>query len=93
MPYAAAPCVADAFTDTKDGRGITWGLAHFINLGGKEKFHSKLIRFDCDLSLDVSDPEMKKHHVYHSAEVYFKQGLTDKQKERITEENGALLKN
>ena len=72
MPYAAAPCVADAFTDTKDGRGITWGLAHFINLGGKEKFHSKLIRFDCDLSLDIHDPEMKEHRVKHTPGVYFK---------------------
>ncbi|WP_298472862.1 glycoside hydrolase [uncultured Maribacter sp.] len=87
MPYAAAPYVADAFTDTKDGRGITWGLAHFINLGGRDKLHSKLVRFDCDLSLDVHDPEMKQHRVNHDPDVYFRQGLSNKQVKRINNGN------
>ncbi|MFC7339152.1 glycoside hydrolase family 117 protein [Haloferula chungangensis] len=83
MPYAAAPYVADAFSDTKDGRGITWGLAHFINQGGKGEYHSILVRFDCDLSLDVNDPEMKEHRVNHRPDVYYRQGLSKKQRERI----------
>lgn len=83
MPYAAAPHVPDAFTDTKDGRGITWGIGHFINLGGKEKFHSMLVRFDCDLSQDIHDPEMKQHRVNHQPDVYFRQGLSEKQLDRI----------
>ena len=84
MPYAAAPYVADAFTDTKDGRGITWGMAHFINVTGDwDQFSSKLVRFDCDLSLDVHDPEMKKHRVIHKSDVYYHQGLSDKQMKRI----------
>lgn len=87
MPYAAAPHVPDAFTDTKDGRGISWGLAHFIALGGKGQFHSMLVRFDCDLSRDVHDPEMKKHRVNHKPDVYFRQGLSAKQKERILSTN------
>ncbi|WP_298487776.1 family 43 glycosylhydrolase [uncultured Maribacter sp.] len=83
MPYAAAPHVPDAFTDTKDGRGITWGMAHFIALGGKEKFHSKLVRFDCDLSLDINDLEMKEHRVRHTPEVYYSQGLSSEQLKRL----------
>ena len=87
MPYAGAPYVPDAFTDTKDGRGITWGLAHFINQGGKGKIHSKLVRFDCDLSLDVHDPEMKEHRVIHQPDVHYRQGLSTEQMERIKGEN------
>ena len=33
MPVAAGPYVPDAFTDTKDGRGITWGLCHITDVG------------------------------------------------------------
>lgn len=87
MPYAAAPYVPDAFIDTKDGRGITWGTAHFIALGGRGKFHSMLVRFDCDLSLDVHDEEMKEHRVNHQPDVFFRQGLSQKQRERIAAEN------
>ncbi len=83
MPYAAAPYAPDAFTDTRDGRGITWGLAHFINMGGPGEYHSILVRFDCDLSLDVDDPEMKEHRVNHRPDVYYRQGLSKKQRERI----------
>ncbi len=82
MPYAAAPYVPDAFTNTKEGRGITWGLAHFINVTGDwDRFSSKLVRFDCDLSLDIHDPEMKQHRVNHAPDVYYRQGLSEKQKE------------
>jgi hypothetical protein len=83
MPYAAAPYVPDAFTDTKDGRGITWGLSHFIALGGKGQFHSMLARFDCDLSQDLNDPEMKEPRVNYTPEFYFSQGLSNKQKKRL----------
>ncbi|MBU3028422.1 family 43 glycosylhydrolase [Zobellia galactanivorans] len=86
MPYAGAPYVPDAFTDTDYGRGVTWGLAHFINLGGKGKYHSKLVRFDCDLSLDLDDPEMKEHRVNHRPDVYYRQGLSAKQVERLQSE-------
>ncbi len=84
MPYAAAPFVPDAFSNTKDGRGITWGLAHFINVTGSwDHMCSKLVRFDCDLSLDIHDPEMKMHRVNHRPEVYLRQGLSEKQRNRI----------
>jgi hypothetical protein len=84
MPTAAGPYVPDAFTDTKDGRGITWGLSHFTNAGSAwEKQYSILARFDCDLSQDVHDPHMKRTGVRHRPEVYFKQGLSKQQRDRI----------
>lgn len=87
MPWSASPYIPDAFTNTKNGRGITWGLAHFINLGGKGKSHSKLVRFDCDLSQDVNDPEMKANRVKYKPETYLDQGLSKKQISRIQKEN------
>lgn len=91
MPYAAAPYIPDAFTDTKDGRGITWGLAHFINQGGRGQYHSILVRFDCDLSQDIDDPDMKKHRVNHRPDVYYRQGLSKAQRDRIAADNRKAL--
>lgn len=93
MPAAAGPYIPDAFTNTKDGRGITWGISHFTSYNGWATNHAILARFDCDLSLDINDPAMKKHHVYHRPEVFFKQGLNSKQKARIIEENKKLITN
>jgi hypothetical protein len=83
MPIAGGPFVPDAFTSNGDGRGITWGLSHFTNVTTWDNNHSVLTRFDCDLSLDLNDMEMKKTGVYHKPEVYYKQGLSMKQKKRI----------
>ena len=90
MPAAAGPFVPDAFTGTKDGRGITWGLSHFTNVTTWATNHAVLVRFDCDLSLDLDDPQMKRHHVYHKPDVYYRQGLTSQQRKRILEENRKL---
>ena len=75
MPLAAGPYVPDAFTDTKDGRGITWGISHFNHLGPPGKRYSILARFDCDLSLDVDDAQMKDPEHYWPPEFYFRSGL------------------
>lgn len=83
MPVAAGPSVPDAFTNTTDGRGITWGLSHFINAGKKPTQHSILARFDCDLSQDLHDPVMKKTRPWLSPEVYFGQGISKQQRQRI----------
>ncbi|MCP4612203.1 MAG: family 43 glycosylhydrolase [Planctomycetes bacterium] len=93
MPAAAGPFIPDAFTDTKDGRGITWGLSHFTNVTTWDRNHAALVRFDCDLSRDLNDPEMKRHHIYHRPEVYYKQGLSAKQRRRIDELNRRVLDN
>lgn len=83
MPVAAGPYVPDAFTDTRDGRGITWGLCHITNVGERDQRHSILARFDCDLSQDVNDPAMKQTDLYLKPEAYFSQGLSKKQREQI----------
>lgn len=86
LPIAPGPYVPDAFTDSGNGRGITWGLCHFRNIGGEPgegRNHSILARFDCDLSLDVNDPSMKQTDIFFNPDVYFKFGLTRSQRERI----------
>lgn len=87
MPTAAGPYVADAFADSGDGRGITWGLSHFVGEGGRENYHGILARFDCDLSKDLHDLEFKRHHWQYPAGHYFKHGLSEQQKARIRAEN------
>lgn len=87
MPNAAGFYVADAFTDTKYGRGVTWGISHFTQPKGWERNHSILTRFDADLSLDVHDPEMKKHNNTYSPEIHYQFGLSQAQKKRIQLEN------
>ena len=84
MPVAPGPYVPDAFTNTTDGRGITWGLSHFRGQGGKGRNHSILARFDCDLSQDVDDPDMKNTDIFVRPEVYFQFGLTPRQKRERT---------
>ncbi len=91
MPNAPAGFIADAFTDTKDGRGITWGLCHSL-YQGKERNYSILDRFDCDLSLDVDDVQCKWQVVNIPREVYMTQKLTPRQKARIKAENERLMK-
>ena len=83
MPIAAGPFIPDAFTNTRDGRGITWGLSHFTNYTDWSHNHAILMRFDCDLSLDLNDPAMKHHRAHVRPDQYFKQGLNRAQRDRI----------
>lgn len=49
---------------------------------------SILMRFDCDLSLDLHDPDMKRHEYFQlDSEFFYKHGLSKKQRERIQSEN------
>ena len=86
MPVAAGPYVPDAFTDTKDGRGITWGISHITDVGGPGKKHSILARFDCDLSRDHHYPGMKQTDLYLKPEAYFSQGLNKQQRQKLESE-------
>lgn len=80
-PIAAGIYDPDAFTDTEYARGITWGLSHLNAWGPTRSF---LLRFDCDLSLDINDPIMKKNvGIYDSIQEIFRRGLTTKQKADI----------
>ena len=87
MPLGGNGFIPDAFTDSGDGRGFTWGLCFFRK--GETCY---LARFDCDLSLDVHDPEMKRHQYPHDSEVYFKKGLSKKQRDRIKCQNEEVRK-
>ncbi len=71
MPIAPGPYVPDAFTNTDNGRGITWGLCHFTGVGK----HSILARFDCDLSQDHDAPNMRQTEHWWPPEYYYKSGL------------------
>ena len=55
-PVAAGPYVSDAFTDTRDGEGITWGLAHLHHGPHGTLPNSYLVRFECNLSRRVRRP-------------------------------------
>ncbi|WP_111708197.1 glycoside hydrolase family 117 protein [Lutibacter citreus] len=88
MPIGPNAFIPDAFADNGDGRGITWGVCHFRNVKGSDgKYYSELARFDCDLSLDVHDPEMKKFNNLWSPDIYYKLKLSKAQRERIQKEN------
>lgn len=91
MPNAAGPFVPDAFTNTKEGRGISWGLSHFGRPHGDwKRNHHILLRFDCDLSQDIDDPKMKGHHNTQQLEFLYKQRLSGAQRERIAKETRNL---
>lgn len=92
LPNAGGPFIPDAFTNTNNGRGITWGISHFTAVNGWKTNHAVLARFDCDLSQDLNDSEMKRNHIYYKPEHYYKQSLSKKQKERIAAENKMLNK-
>jgi hypothetical protein len=90
MPCAAGPFVPDAFTNTEYGKGITWGLCHNTWAGTRGKGHSVLMRFDCDLSLDVDYPDMKRHGYMHNPEFYYQHGLNKELRTRILKDAGRL---
>ncbi len=91
FPTAGGVYCPDAFTDTKNADGITWGLSHFINAGNDwGNMYSKLGRFDCDLSLSVNDPSLKQSNILYPNELYFSRGLSEEQRKRIDDRNKAL---
>jgi len=74
-PVAPGPFVADAFADTGDGRGFTWGLCHINPDGGGASNESILARFDCDLSRDVDRPPFKRNNLRFEESTYFQRGV------------------
>ncbi|SMP42134.1 Glycosyl hydrolases family 43 [Neorhodopirellula lusitana] len=90
-PIAAGPFTPDAFTNSGNGRGITWGLCHFTNAGTPGKGHSILARFDCDLSLDWDDPSLKRSGLWFRPDIYFKQALSGAQRKRIAKANDVVI--
>lgn len=82
MPEAGAFYDPNAFTNVNFAPGVTWGVSHF-NKFIKDHMHSIILRYDCDLSLDLDDPAMKKNYQYPSLDDLYRQGLSKKQRERI----------
>ncbi len=82
LPAAAGVYDPDAFNGAAQGRGITWGLCHTVQWGDAR--HSYLIRFDCDLSTEIDDPNLKKNIGQpHTIDERLKRGLTAAQRKRI----------
>ena len=84
MPIASGVYDPDAFTGVEYAKGITWGISHY-NIWGDNR-HSIMLRFDCDLNIEVNDPLMKQTNPSHTLEELYSRGLKPKQKERILKE-------
>jgi len=74
-PIAPGPFIPDAYADNGDGRGITWGLSHVMNKPADAPAHSVLVRFDCDLSLDVDRPLFKNNNLRFNEATYLQRGI------------------
>ena len=71
-PIAAGPFVPDAFADSGDGRGLTWGLSHIHHQNDGRMANSYLVRFDCNLSRDIDRADFYRAWNYRFPEsVYF----------------------
>lgn len=92
MPIAPGPYVPDAFTDSNNGRGITWGLCHFTTAGTKETKHSIMARFDCDLSLDDNNRWMKEPEHFWPPEFYFRSGFNEGARQQLKQKAKRDLK-
>ena len=94
-PVAPGPFVADAFLGDGNGRGITWGLMHLDATDAQGNPYKKLGRFDCDLSLDVDIPILKKNNLRFNEETYFqpKVVLPRKMKREILQKQSKQDKN
>lgn len=104
-PIAPGPFCPDAFADSGDGRGISWGLCHM----GKNRIApdserkiieegSFIARFDCDLHRDLDRQYFKNPHDHigrFGEEVYFQPKMTLEQemKIRINQERTVTDKN
>jgi hypothetical protein len=49
----------DAYTNTKDGQGVTWGLSQILGYVSPEGYYAYIVRFDCDLHQGKKNEWMK----------------------------------
>jgi len=83
-PVAAGPFVPDAFKDSGDGRGVSWGLAHIQHGHDDRLANGYLVRFDCNLSRDGQRADFYRAWNYRFPEsVYFSNDF------RLTEDEKA----
>lgn len=75
-PIAPGPYIPDAYAGNGNGRGLTWGLCHVMTRDPESnQVYSTLIRFDCDLSLDVDRPYFKRNNLRFNADTHFQPGI------------------
>lgn len=87
VPVAPGPYIPDAFTDTKDGKGINWGVCHFVNYSGdKDKLYSIIARFDCNLTQTNLDKSFKQTRLYLRPEVYLSRKMSKTSKDNRLKE-------
>tara|TARA_B110000881_G_scaffold190901_1_gene182442 strand:- start:237 stop:1472 length:1236 start_codon:yes stop_codon:yes gene_type:complete len=60
-PDAAGPYVPDAYTDTKNGQGITWGISHIAQR--KNQPYPHLMRFQTDLTGANKNKAFKRENI------------------------------
>ena len=88
-PVAAGPHVPDAFADSGDGRGVTWGLSHIQHANEGRLANGYLVRFDCNLSRDVQRAGFYRAWNYRFPEsALFQSGL---RAQRQNESRGATV--
>ena len=91
-PVAAGPYVPDAFTDSGDGRGITWGLSHIHHDDGGALADSYLVRFYCNLSRDVQRADFYRawnyrwpESAYFSKDFHLSDSMRDEARQLMAE--------
>ncbi|MCY3782137.1 MAG: family 43 glycosylhydrolase [Chloroflexi bacterium] len=73
-PLAAGPFAPDSYSDTQDGKGITWGLSHIATEEMKTG-NSYILRFDCNLRRDIERPGFRDTNIRYPEEVHFSPDL------------------
>jgi hypothetical protein len=63
----------DAYTNTKDGKGVTWGLCHIQGYVTPEDYYTYMVRFDCDLHQE-RDSQWMKYRPHPGEGSYFQKG-------------------
>ena len=69
-PPAGGPFAPDSYAHSRDGRGITWGLAHIATEETKSG-NSYIIRFDCNLRRGLERPGYRGTNIRFPESVYF----------------------
>ena len=73
-PLAAGPFAPDSYSDTRDGNGILWGLAHIATEEMKSG-NSYIVRFDCNLRRGLERPGFRRTNIRYPEAVYFSPDL------------------
>lgn len=69
-PLAAGPFAPDTYSDTREGKGITWGLSHIATEEMKSG-NSYIVRFDCNLRRGYERPGFRGTNMRYPEAVYF----------------------